>query len=952
LEKFAEKLASATPARQRAMLGNVHTLVGSNQLEKLEKYYRLLTNFDFMAAKVQHPDFGVQGLIEDYDLVGGNNEKVRTLKLIQGALRLSAHILVKDAKQLAGQLSARLQSFDVPEIKSLLQQISEAQNGCLISLTPSLSSPNGNLICTLSGHVDSVNAVAITPDGKFVVSGSSDHTVKKWDLNTATEVMTFRGHTSPVNAVAITPDGQKVVSGASDNTVRVWNLETGAEILTFNGHGLPIVAVGITLDGQKVVSASVANINSIKVWDLETGKEELTLKGHGDLVRTIAITREGVISGGNAGTIKIWSLKNGKLLWKDNLCGNSDQPKVKVYAIAATVDDNQIVAVGSDNYLTAWNAKDASDNLHQTTIKRLFNLNFWTGIKINQQIYQRKFFRREFDRQLKSHTAPIVDIALTSDGTQFILASLDKTLKVWETKSGKAILTFTGHNNSIHSVSTSPDDKKLISASKDKTLKVWNLDSVKKCIQANNDISVNDVTISPDGKKVFFCLNNNIVRYYDLENFQPINIFTTHKNSYILQKIENIFTSTTFNEFYLILFSYITASIIGVLGFFLFLIIIYLVFLSIVFIYLYFEYIGLIFLIFTLFSISILIRYFLKKANTNIENLTRYTKYSDIKYPILTQLNPFKKEQKKIITIAATVCNQELIFINNMNVVWNSYLVTVWSLEEKKHIVDLLTPLQFLFIVVSRILFILIPTIISASFFLLLLLPKSFLFLIFLIGICAMYVQIIIVQLFNEFPTTMSINSDEKYLIAGSSKGTINIWNMEKKKLLFVLKGHQKKVTTLAITPDDKYLISGSDDQTIKIWNLETRKELFTLKGHGDSVNTISITSDGKHLISGSKDKTIKIWHLENREEIFTFTGHTDSINSVKVTSDGQLVISASSDKTIQVWEFKTRKVIAKFTGESGINCCAVAPDNVTIVAGEEAGNIHFLRLQDFQVTV
>ncbi len=173
-----------------------------------------------------------------------------------------------------------------------------------------------------------------------------------------------------------------------------------------------------------------------------------------------------------------------------------------------------------------------------------------------------------------------------------------------------------------------------------------------------------------------------------------------------------------------------------------------------------------------------------------------------------------------------------------------------------------------------------------------------------------------------------------------------------KEKVTFCPQRSSKKVTTLAITPDDKYLISGSDDQTIKIWNLETRKELFTLKGHEDSVNTISITPDGKHLISGSKDKTIKIWHLENREEIFTFTGHTDSINSVKVTSDGQLVISASSDKTLQVWEFKTRKVIAKFTGESGINCCAVAPDNVTIVAGEEAGNIHFLRLQDFQVTV
>ena len=497
----------------------------------------------------------MQRLIEDYDLVGGNNEKVRTLKLIQGALRLSAHILVKDAKQLAGQLSARLQSFDVPEIKSLLQQISEAQNGCLISLTPSLSPPNGNLICTLSGHVDSVNTVAITPDGKFVVSGSSDHTVKKWDLNTATEVMTFRGHTSPVNAVAITPDGQKVVSGASDNTVRVWNLETGAEILTFNGHGLPIVAVGVTLDGQKVVSAS---INFIKVWDVETGKEELTLKGHGDLVRAIAITRDEVISGGNSGIIKVWSLKNGKLLSMHNFyrlfqtlvfyqyLDFYQQPggQTRVYGIATTVNDSQIVAVGSNNYLTGWNAKETSDNLPEATIKRLFNLNFWRGIKINQQIYQRKSFRRAFYRKLKSHTDQIVDIALTSDGTQFISASLDKTLKVWDAKSPKQLLNLTGHNDSIHSVITSPDDKKLISASKDKTLKVWNLDSVEKCIQSNNDISVNDVTITPDGKKVFICLKNNIFKYYDLEKFQPINIFTTYKKESIYQKIKNIFIST------------------------------------------------------------------------------------------------------------------------------------------------------------------------------------------------------------------------------------------------------------------------------------------------------------------------------------------------------------------------------------------------------------------------
>jgi hypothetical protein len=337
---------------------------------------------------------------------------------------------------------------------------------------------------------------------------------------------------------------------------------------------------------------------------------------------------------------------------------------------------------------------------------------------------------------------------LTSDGTRFISASLDKTLKVWDAKSPEELLTLTGHNDSIHSVITSPDDKKLISASKDKTLKVWNLDSVEKCIQSNNDISVNDVTITPDGKKVFICLKNNIFKYYDLEKFQPINIFTTYKKESIYQKIKNIFISTLkgFNFSLLLLITIIFILYSGIKPY------------------------G---LSFSIVIILLLIISLFNKANTNIksENLTRDIKYSDIKYPILTQLklNRFKKEQKKIITIAATVCNHELIFINNMNVIWNSYLVTVWSLEEKKHIVDLLTPLQFIFIVVSRILFILIPTIIIASFFLLLLLQKKELSLIFLIGISAMHIQIIIVHFFKDFPTTMSINSDEKYLIAGSS---------------------------------------------------------------------------------------------------------------------------------------------------------------------------------------
>ncbi|MBC1225341.1 WD40 repeat domain-containing protein [Nostoc sp. UCD121] len=203
-------------------------------------------------------------------------------------------------------------------------------------------------------------------------------------------------------------------------------------------------------------------------------------------------------------------------------------------------------------------------------------------------------------------------------------------------------------------------------------------------------------------------------------------------------------------------------------------------------------------------------------------------------------------------------------------------------------------------------------------------------------------------QLAYDSATAILISPDGKYLISGYIGGTIKVWNIKTKKFIFNLKGHSKSVNAVAITSNGKYLISGSKDKTIKVWNLENRKQLFTLTDHSASVNTVAITPDDKWIISGSDDKTVKIWDLENQEEIFTFRGHTESVNAVTITPDGK-VISASSDKTLQVLDLETQTFIAKFVGESGLLCCAVAPDGATIMAGSEFGQVHFLRLEGIE---
>ncbi|HEY9600907.1 MAG TPA: hypothetical protein V6C85_04800, partial [Allocoleopsis sp.] len=238
-----------------------YNLVNSGNLEE---YFQTLTDFKFLTKKINHPELGVQPLIADYDLIDElsqssllgreeelsqplireeelppqpalargenitlNPEKVKTLKRIQGALRLSAHVLAKDKTQLAGQLLGRMQGFDVPEIQQLLSQAKQSKTTGLRPLTPSLTSPGGQLLRTLSGHSWSVNAVAVTVDGKQAISASDDNTLKLWDLATGEELRTLYGHSWSVNAVAVTVDGKQAISASGDKTLKLWDLATG-----------------------------------------------------------------------------------------------------------------------------------------------------------------------------------------------------------------------------------------------------------------------------------------------------------------------------------------------------------------------------------------------------------------------------------------------------------------------------------------------------------------------------------------------------------------------------------------------------------------------------------------------------------------------------------------------------------------------------------------------------
>ncbi|KAG9075225.1 hypothetical protein FRC06_010215, partial [Ceratobasidium sp. 370] len=123
------------------------------------------------------------------------------------------------------------------------------------------------LLDPLRGHSDPVRSVAFSSDGRRIISGFDDETVRIWDAQTGAALLDpLRGHSGSVTSVAFSSDGRRIVSGSYDKTVRIWDAQTGAALLgPLRGHSGLVASVAFSPDGRRVVSGSTDR--TVRIWD-------------------------------------------------------------------------------------------------------------------------------------------------------------------------------------------------------------------------------------------------------------------------------------------------------------------------------------------------------------------------------------------------------------------------------------------------------------------------------------------------------------------------------------------------------------------------------------------------------------------------------------------------------------------------------------------------------------
>lgn len=333
----------------------------------------------------------------------------------------------------------------------------------------------GQAVTTLEGHASGVLACSITPDGRHVVSASSDNTLKVWDLAAGREVTALIGHAAPVSACAVTPDGRRVVSASDDRTLKVWDLMTGRAVATLEGHAAGVNACAVAQDGHHVVSGAEDRL--IKIWDIETGREAASLVGHASGVILCSLTRDGrrVVSGDRDRTLKVWDLETKRAV--TSIAGHSNWTR----SCAVTVDGHSVVSGAADRTLKIWDLESGRDVA-----------------------------------SLAGHAAAVTSCAVTPDGRRVVSASWDKTLKVWDLKTKRGFATSQGHAARVQTCAVTPDGRRVVSGSLDKTLKVWDLESGREVATMQGHGMVFACAVTPDGQHVVSGCLDKTLKVWDL----------------------------------------------------------------------------------------------------------------------------------------------------------------------------------------------------------------------------------------------------------------------------------------------------------------------------------------------------------------------------------------------------------------------------------------------------
>ena len=321
---------------------------------------------------------------------------------------------------------------------------------------------------------------------------------------------------------AFSPDGERIVASYHDKqrngySLKTWDSETGKLVATFQAAERsksrslpPRPKIAYSSDSKRIVS--ILTNEPMKIWDAEAGQPLLALKGGTSSHKGVRFSPDGkqVLSGNYYNKVLVWDATSGKLL--RTVEGPSLDGAKYVLQTAFSADAKQI-ATGYQSFSTTvaiWSLPANATESSTSPIK----------VPVENGLI------------LKGNTGVVSDMSFSPDGTRLVVANYihfpqgilgDEVplAKIWDCKTGEAIVDLQGHTDGIESVAFSPDGKQVVSGSEDKTVRLWNAESgqLTKTLRGHTD-TVKSVSFSPDGSRLLSIGKDGNIMLWDAKTTQ------------------------------------------------------------------------------------------------------------------------------------------------------------------------------------------------------------------------------------------------------------------------------------------------------------------------------------------------------------------------------------------------------------------------------------------------
>ncbi len=793
------------------------------------------------------------------------------------------------ANQLAAQAQTELQEnplrsllLSVEAVNATVKAGQPRQSSAEEALRAALRDSHGQL---LPGHNGAVTALAFSPDGRWLATGSDDTIVRLWKVGQEiADPILLKGHSQAIIGLAFSPDGSRVVSASKDLTIRLWNLSGGnpaADPVILSGPRQEIISLAVSPDGKWLAAASLeqmawlwkldesgpssvplalpltgdgwamafspdgrflasSDAENVRLWDLRVTNpagSTWLLRGHQGLVTSLAFSPNShwIASGSRDHTARLWDVQAGNPTGSSLvLTGHEDW----VNTVAFSPDGQHLATGGGDATVRLWDLAALANPQAELAVPG--------ELAVPAPLV------------LRGHTRWVSVLAFSPDRRWLVSGSGDHALRLWDLRAADPAanpLTLRGHDGPITSVAFQPHGGLLASGSEDQTARLWDLQTqdplANPLVLRDPDRPLSATIFSPNGK--WLAAGGGDPARGDVPNqvlLWPVQERGRLGSVVHLGGLRGWVSALTFQpggrwlaagggsdtiKLWDLERQNFEAPLIltGHTGW-----------------------------VWSL-AFSPDGRRLASGSEDGTARVWDLQAADPSAQPLVLRLG------ERVGVVAFSPDGRWLATASGLN-------VRLWDLQAADT---------------------------AASS----------------------------VDLSGHEDTVLALafSPDGKWLASGSRDSSVRLWNLHSEPVRSILlNGHNDWVNALAFSPDSSRLATVSSDRTARLWNLrmdDPSASVVVLSGHNAAIKVVAFSADGMWLATGSDDGTARLWSLSNNDpsgSSVALRNHTAAVTALAFSPDGNWLATGSQDQTVQLWITQLDVLVD--------NACQVAGRNLT----------------------